>query len=122
MVNKALLRDADLQVLLNDSVPEDTTTSDVKWRIRIDDVALENVKAAVLLTPQADSTWVAASIGDAHANAYLDLGKEIYQVHKLSVSGSTAHFNMVKEPESPDQFDPSHIFFRDMTMEVDSFE
>ena len=122
VVNKALLRDADLQVLLNDSVPEDTTTSDVKWRIRIDDVALENVKAAVLLTPQADSTWVAASIGDAHANAYLDLGKEIYQVHKLSVSGSTAHFNMVKEPELPDQFDPSHIFFRDMTMEVDSFE
>ena len=122
VINEALLRDADLTVLLNDSVPEDTTTSDVKWKIQVNDLAFQNVKATVLLTPQADSTWVAAHIADAHARAFLDLGEEIYQVHKLEVKGSTASFDLMNEPRLPNQFDPSHMRFSDLCMEVDSFE
>ncbi|MBR0046507.1 MAG: translocation/assembly module TamB domain-containing protein [Bacteroidaceae bacterium] len=122
VVNKALLRDADLTVLLNDSVPEDTTTSEVNWKIRVDDLAFENVKVAVLLMPQADSTWTSAHLADAHAEAFLDLGKEIYQVNKLVVSGSTASFAMKNEPELPNQLDPSHLSFTDVGLEVDSFE
>lgn len=122
VLNKALLRDADLMVLLNDSVPEDTTTSEVKWRIQVDDLAFQNVKATVLLTPQADSTYVAAHFADARAKAFLDLGKEIYQVHQLEVQGATASFDLMKEPRYRDQFDPSHMLFSELDMAVDSFE
>ena len=122
VVNKALLKDADLMVLLNDSVPEDTTTSDVKWKIQVEDLTFENVKAAVLLSPQADSTWVTAHFAEANTNAFLDLGNEIYKVGKLEVKNSTAGFELRNEPQYPQQFDPSHLRFRDICLEVDSFE
>ena len=122
VVNKALLRDADLMVLLNDTVPEDTTTSDVKWKIQVDDLALENVKAAVLLTPQADSTWATAHFAEAHASAFIDLGNEIYQVPQLKLKNSKAGFEYRNDPRYPQQFDPSHMFFSEINMEVDSFE
>ena len=122
VVNKALLRDADLMVLLNDTVPEDTTTSDVKWKIQVDDWALENVKAAVLLTPQADSTWATAHFAEAHASAFIDLGNEIYQVPQLELKNSKAGFEYRNDPRYPQQFDPSHMLFSEINMEVDSFE
>lgn len=122
VVNKALLRDADLTVMLADSVPEDTTTSEpVNWRIQIDDIELQNVKATVLLTPNADSTYVMGNIGNAHATAFLDLGKEIYNVSKLTVKESAASFELKKEPALKEQFDPSHILFSDLALDVDSF-
>ena len=41
IINQALLRDADLTVLLADSVPEDTTVSEpVNWKIQVDDLQL----------------------------------------------------------------------------------
>ncbi|MBQ3926765.1 MAG: translocation/assembly module TamB domain-containing protein, partial [Bacteroidaceae bacterium] len=122
VVNEALLRDADLMVLLNDSVPEDTTTSDVQWRIQVDDLTFQNVKASVLLTPQADSTWASAHFVDAHATAFIDLGEEIYRVPRLEVANSTASFEYRNDPHLTGQLDPSHLLFNDISMEVDSFE
>lgn len=122
VINKALLRDADLMVLLNDSVPEDTTTSDVKWRIQVDNLSFQNVKATVLLTPQIDSTFVSAHFANAHANAYIDLGKEIYRVPLLTVDGTTASLDYRKDPHLTGQLDTSHMLFRDISMKVDSFE
>lgn len=123
VVNKALLRDADLTVLLADTVPEDTAESEpVRWKIDARDVELQRVRATVLLTPQADSTFVMADIAHAQAKAYLDLDKEIYQVSHLQVDGSSAGFDLRKEPRFPDRFDPSHLLFTQITLEVDSFE
>ena len=122
VVNEALLRDADLMVLLNDSVPEDTTTSDVQWRIQVDDLTFQNVKASVLLTPQADSTWASGHFVDAHATAFIDLGEEIYRVPRLEVANSTASFEYRNDPHLTGQLDPSHLLFNDISMEVDSFE
>ena len=122
VVNKVLLKDADLMVLLNDSVPEDTTTSEVKWKIQVDDLAFENVKTAVLLSPQADSIWTTAYFPEAHASAFIDLGNEIYQVPQLEVKNATAGFEMRKEPRYPQQLDPSHLLFSEINMVVDSFE
>ena len=122
VVNKALLRDADIQVLLNDSVPEDTTESEpVYWKIQLDDIELQNVKATVLLTPQADSTYVTADIASAHANGFLDLGEEIYNVYQLKVAESSAGFEMRKEPHLPQQLDPAHLLFNEVSLTVDSF-
>lgn len=121
VVNKALLRDADLMVLLNDSVPEDTTTSEVAWKLQLDDIELQRVKATVLLSPQADSVYAMADIGHAHARGFLDLGKENYQIYQLDVKKSAAGFEMRKEPRLPDQLDPAHLLFSDVSLSVDSF-
>ena len=122
VVNKALLRDADLMVVLADSVAEDTTTTEtVDWRIRVDDVELQRVKAVVMLAPQADSACVMADIGTAHANAFLDLGKELYRVDKLEVSDARIGYDLLNMPNLPEQLDPNHLLFEDVSLTMDSF-
>lgn len=122
VVNKALMRDADLLVLLADSVPEDTTTSEpVTWKIQLDDIELQNVKARVLLAPQADSTFVMANIGNAHASAFLDLGAETYRVNTLDIAKSSVAFDVLKQPYVADALDPNHLLFNDLTFAMDSF-
>ncbi|MBQ0047044.1 MAG: translocation/assembly module TamB domain-containing protein [Prevotellaceae bacterium] len=125
VVNKALLRDADLFVMLADSVPEDTTESEPQtWKIRLDDVELQNVKTTVLLTPQADSTYAYADINSAHASAFIDLGEEIYKVDKLQIKESSARYELRKQPRlsltNPNVLDPNHLFFKDVNLSIDS--
>lgn len=48
-VQLAQLRNSDITVALADSALDDTTTTKSHWRIRVDEVSLENVKARVAL-------------------------------------------------------------------------
>lgn len=123
VVNKALMRDADLLILLQDTVPPDTAEIEpVMWKVQLDDVELQRVKARVLLSPQADSTYVMADISRASAKGFLDLGKEIYRADELVVERSKASLELRNEPRLSNQLDPSHLFFSDVEMRVDSFE
>ena len=118
VVNKALLRDADLQVLLNDSVPEDTSTID--WRVQLDELTLQKVKLAVLLTPNADSTWVRSDIGEAQTKAFLDLKESAYRVDWLEMKDSKVAYDLQKEPRQAQQLDPNHLLFEDINLKLDS--
>ena len=118
VVNKALLRDADLQVLLNDSVPEDTSTID--WRVQLVELSLQKVKLAVLLTPNADSTWVTANLGEMQTKAYIDLKESAYRVDWLDMKESAIAYDLQKEPRKPQQFDSNHLLFEDVCLKIDS--
>lgn len=118
VVNKALLRDADLQVLLADSVPEDTSTVD--WRVQLDDLNLQRVKLAVLLTPNADSTWVTADVGDLQTKAFIDLKEGAYRVDHLDMTGSKVAYDLRKTPRLPQQLDPNHLHFEEVCLKIDS--
>ena len=118
VVNKALLRDADLQVLLNDTVPEDTSTID--WRVQLDDLTLQKVKLAVLLTPNADSTWVTTDIGEAQTKAFLDLKESAYWVDWLEMKESSVAYDLRKESRLAQQLDPNHLLFKDISLKIDS--
>lgn len=118
VVNKALLREADLQVLLNDSVPEDTSTVD--WRVQLDDLNLQKVKLSVLLTPNVDSTWVVADLGEMQTKAFIDLKESAYRVDWLEMMESKIAYDQRKEPRLPQQLDPSHLLFEDIHLKIDS--
>ena len=118
VVNKAQLRDADLQVLLNDTVPEDTSTID--WRVQLDDLTLQKVKLAVLLTPNADSTWVTTDIGEAQTKAFLDLKESAYWVDWLEMKESSVAYDLRKESRLAQQLDPNHLLFKDISLKIDS--
>ncbi len=121
VVNKALIRDADLFISLNDSVPEDTTENEpVNWQVQLDDAQLQNVTATILLAPNADSTYVSASIGKAQARAFLDLGKEIYRVDKFDAEESSASYEVRTMPRYPNQLDANHLMFEDLSLSIDS--
>ncbi|MBO4672782.1 MAG: translocation/assembly module TamB domain-containing protein [Bacteroidaceae bacterium] len=118
VVNEALLREADLAVLMNDSVPEDTTTVD--WRVQLDDLTLQQVKLNILLTPNADSTWVGADIGQANTKAYLDLKEGAYRVDWLDLQDSKIAYTLQKERPKPEQLDPNHLLFDVAHLRLDS--
>lgn len=98
VVNKALISDADLTVVLSDSVPEDTTQSEpVNWRVRLDDVELRRVKTTVWLTPSADSVWMRADIDKGKAKAMLDLGKGLYRIENFCLNDTRVGTAMFAE-------------------------
>ena len=99
VLNHAVLKDADLAVVMADSVPEDTTPSEpVNWRIDLQDVQVENVRFSLLMPVQyaIDSIQhvpMSAYIGKGKLKGFLDLGKEIYMVDQLALSGAAATYD-----------------------------
>ena len=86
-VNGARLEDAILDVQLNDSVPEDTTTSVTLWKINIDSVVVS--RSDLTLHMPGDTMSVKAHMGTLTAReALIDLGTETYTVGSVDlVSG-----------------------------------
>ncbi|MBQ9362093.1 MAG: translocation/assembly module TamB domain-containing protein [Bacteroidaceae bacterium] len=114
VLNYAVFKDADLNVFMVDSVPEDTTVSEpVNWKVDLQDVWVENVRLSLVLPMEYVATGVgtdtidsiqhvpmSAYIGKGKLNAFLDLGKEIYKVDQLTLSHSSATYdNMVEMNE-----------------------
>lgn len=118
-LNHVRLKDADVRVALADSVPEDTTTSEpVLWKLNLEDVQLENVKAEVLLTPQKDSVVVGGKIGHAQLKGYLDLGEEIYNFTDITVDSTSLSYDD-RLAERVKGFDASHINTTDTYLEIE---
>ena len=118
-LNHVRLKDADVRVVLADSVPEDTTTSEpVLWKLNLEDVQLENVKAEVLLTPQKDSVVVGGKIDHAQLKGYLDLGEEIYNFTDITVDSTSLNYDD-RLAERVKGFDASHINTTDTHLEIE---
>ena len=111
VLNHAVFRDADLTVIIADSVPEDTTPSEpVNWQIDLQEVLVENVHFSLILPLQYVATGVKADtidsiqhipmsayIGKGQLKGFLDLGKEIYKVDQLALSQSAATYDNLVE-------------------------
>ena len=116
VLNHAVFRNADLTVILADSVPEDTTPSEpVNWKIDLQEVLVEDVRFSLILPLPYVPTGVGADtihsiqhvpmsayIGKGHLKGFLDLGKEIYNVDQLTLSRSTATYDNLVEVNDVD--------------------
>jgi len=106
VLNRVRLKDADLTVVMADSVPEDTTPSEpVNWTIDLRDVQIDNARLALRLALPYEATGVKADtidsiqhvpvmayIGKGELKGFLDLGQEIYRVDHLMLAGSAASY------------------------------
>ncbi len=118
-INNLRLKDADLYVALADSVPEDTTESEpVLWRVALENVEADNVRARVLLAPQRDSVVVGATLGHARLNGMLDLGAEIYNFKDISLSQSAVTYDILSQPRAPEGFDQNHVALTDLNLSI----
>lgn len=106
-VNKLALKDADVMLALPDTVPPDTTESKpVKWKIDMQDVALDNVKFALALPQKkgyditdlykqrikAKELDLDTYFGKADMRAFIDLENGVYTVGDLKAAGANARF------------------------------
>lgn len=117
-LNDAMLRDADVAVILTDSTSNDTTKKENSWKILVDKLAINNSNVSVR-TPN-DSMLVAANIGELQAqNGSVDLQSETYQIGKADWKGGSFTYDKPFEPKT-DGIDYNHLSMSDVNIGIDS--
>lgn len=106
VLSKVWLKNADLSVVLADSVPEDTTTSEpVNWKVLLDDVSASNVNLKLntgrwdsihtrwIVDKGPDAMSIKTHIGSAFVKGSLDLGSEVYKIDKVNIGASSLTYS-----------------------------
>ena len=117
-VNGARLEDAHLDVQLNDSVPEDTTTTVNLWKINIDSVVIS--RSDVTLHMPGDTMSVKTRFGTLTArDALIDIGTETYTVGSVDWLNGALAYDQNYQPRI-DGLDFNHIDLTDLNISIDS--
>ena len=96
-MNGARIEDARVDIQLNDSVPEDTTTTETLWKIMADSVML--VRSDIALHMPGDTMSVKAHLGELVAHeALIDLGSETYTVKSADWRNGALQYDQNFQP------------------------
>ena len=117
-INEAALADAAVNVELSDTVKADTTTTENKWKISVDKLAIE--RTGVTVHMPGDTLQIAAYLGKTKAeDGYFDLFKGLYKIRKLDwTEGKLAYDNNFEERVKG--LDVNHIALSDVSLGIDS--
>lgn len=117
-LNGARLDDANLDIALNDSVPEDTTTSETLWKIYADQLNINNSR--LTLHTQGDTLQVGTLLAEAEVKtAEIDLEKGKYTVGSVDLKQCSLDFDNNFEPRL-NGLDYNHISLSDINIGIDS--
>ena len=117
-VNGARLEEADIDIALNDSVPEDTTTSDNRWKIFADSLVIS--RSDVAFHMPGDTMSVKAHFGRLLAKeGDVDLGTQTYQIASLEWNNGSLQYDQNYEPRI-EGLDYNHIDLTHIDLAVDS--
>ena len=117
-LDDALLSDANVRVVLPDSVPPDTTESTNKWKIMVDKLKVERSHVTVHLP--GDTLQVAAYLGNTVAQGgTFDLGQGDYKIRKLDWNNGALSYNDRYE-KRVEGLDYNHLALSDIHLGVDS--
>ena len=119
-LNGALLADADMTILLNDTAAVDTTTSEpLAWMINIDSISV--MRSHIDLHMPGDSMQVAVGIGKAKAEkGVIDLLHSIYTIKSFEWTDGSVEYHLPYEPLQPKGLDYNHIALSDVKLAIDS--
>lgn len=117
-LDDAVLSDANVRVVLPDSVPPDTTESTNKWKIMVDKLKVERSHVTVHLP--GDTLQVAAYLGNTVAEGgTFDLGQGDYKIRKLDWNNGALSYNDRYE-KKVEGLDYNHLALSDIHLVVDS--
>lgn len=113
-VQKVDLKKADLQILLRDSVPEDTTSEPVNWKVDLEKIALADTRLQLLMDSMDIRVGVGKGlVGDLH----MDLAENLYRVDKAQLQRSSLGVDLV--PGKPAEgFDYQHIVLDSLDLDA----
>jgi hypothetical protein len=125
VINRVSLKDADITLCLNDTTEEDTTQTEMNWRIALQDINLERVKFALFMP--ADSIGVHTSLQSASlSDGLIDLGNAAYSLNSLTIDEGAVRYDWGGEaPPSKAAsdypgLDPDHIAISQFNLSLDS--
>ena len=117
-VNGARLEDAQLDIALNDSVPEDTTTSQNRWKIHIDEALVQ--RSDIALHMPGDTMSVRMHMGSLTAReAQVDLETETYTVQQVDWDNGALQYDQNFQPRI-DGLDYNHLDLSHISIGIDS--
>ena len=117
-VTMAAIDGARLSVSLADSVPPDTTTSAVAWRIAIDSAAV--TRSEVHLSMLSDTMQVGIATGHLGAcGVYLGLADADYRVNRVVWHGGSVAYDNPFVP-AVEGLDANHLLLSDIHVGIDS--
>ncbi len=117
-VNGARLEDAQLDIVLNDSVPEDTTTSQNRWKIHIDEARVQH--SDIALHMPGDTMSVRMHMGSLTAReALVDLETETYTVQQVDWDNGALQYDQNFQPRI-DGLDYNHLDLSHISIGIDS--
>jgi hypothetical protein len=119
-LNGALMADANLTILLNDTAAVDTTTSEpLPWLINIDNVTVTQSRIDVHMP--GDTMQVAVGIGKACVkHGVIDLLNSIYSIKTFEWNDGSVDYNMTYEPLAANGLDYNHISLSNARLFIDS--
>ena len=117
-MNGARLEDAQLDIALNDSVPEDTTTSQNRWKIHIDEARVQH--SDIALHMPGDTMSVRMHMGSLTAReALVDLETETYTVQQVDWDNGALQYDQNFQPRI-DGLDYNHLDLSHISIGIDS--
>ena len=117
-LNGARLEDAQLDIALNDSVPEDTTTSQNRWKIHIDEARVQ--RSDIALHMPGDTMSVRMHMGSLTAReAQVDLETETYTVQQVDWDNGALQYDQNFQPRI-DGLDYNHLDLSHISIGIDS--
>jgi hypothetical protein len=120
LINRVTLKDADITLCLNDTTEEDTTKSEMNWRVALQDISLERVKFA--LSMPADSIHVRTELESATlSDGLLDLGNAAYSLNSLKIQNGAIDYDPFALTQLNLQLDSLYYKDRDMRAGVSAF-
>ena len=117
-LNGAHLEDAKVDIALNDSVPEDTTTSENHWKIYADSLTI--LRSDISFHMPGDTMSVNVHLGQLLAKGGdIDLEAQTYQVASLEWNNGSLQYDLNYEPQI-EGLDYSHIDLSYVNIAIDS--
>ena len=118
-VNLARLSGANIAVELSDTVPPDTTKSEVLWKIKVDQLQIN--RSTATLHTAGDSLRLQARMERLTAfQGVFDLHQNSYRLHHLDWQGGHLAYDRPLEPRTRG-WDGNHLQLNDLLLGIDSF-
>jgi len=117
-LNGAQLEEAQLDITLRDSVPEDTTTTETLWKIHADSLSI--VRSQLTLHMPGDTMSVKAQMGSLVAReAQVDLGQQTYSIASVDWHAGALQYDQNYQPPV-EGLDFNHIDLSAIRLGIDS--
>ena len=117
-LDDALIADANIRVVLPDSVPPDTTQSENKWKINVERLRVERSHVAVIMP--GGSTQCTAYLGNTEVtDGRFDLAAGDYKIGRLEWRNGALSYND-NEQEPTKGLDYNHLALSDINILLDS--
>lgn len=120
ILNRMSLKDTHLTLALADTTASDTTASSpIYWKIKLEDIALDNVSFRLLMP--LDTLSMGFEIGKASlTDGLVDLHKGSYTAGRFDMLESKITYDSGSSPRLEDGLDPSHIALTAINIGIDS--